>query len=434
MTLTPSPRCPTGLHPDPPKRPAPHGAGEPLLLPARWAIHQGDALALLRRMPSESVQCVVTSPPYFGLRDYGVKGQLGLESRPDCLGWATGEPCGECYICHMVAIFREVKRTLRDDGVCFLNIGDTYSQAGHWGGSKGYDNKQSTNAGSIRRTARNAKEIGAKDKDLLLIPFRLALALQADGYYVRSDIIWHKRAPMPESVKDRPTKAHEYILMLTKSTQYFYDQEAVREGVTGGTHSRGTKMRPPKEALAADMGHGHKDWCIKTPDPVSARNLRSVWSLSPDPFPAAHFATFPKSLPERCIQAGTSERGCCPECGKPWVRVVEHGPAQRSGGLGGNAHASSVGPMDRGGHGQWDKGAMPLSRPTTTVGWQPQCDHNATPVPCLVLDPFAGAGTTILVADRLGRRGLGFELNPAYVEMATRRIVDDAPLLMELPA
>jgi DNA modification methylase len=351
-----------------------------------WAIMQGDVLDMLRFLPDRLVQCVVTSPPYYGLRDYGVDGQLGLEKRPDCAGWATGVPCGECYVCRMTAVFREVKRVLRDDGVLWLNIGDTYSNAGKWGGSSGYNNKKSTNTGSIRRTSRTTKETGAKEKDLLMVPARLALSLQSDGWYLRSEVIWSKKAPMPESVQDRPTRSHETVWLLSKSARYYYDAEAVREKNSptntagnrrafrgGGTYTQNgafnNSERKPNAVPGNSGWNGSRFDQGKTKEarehlsPVGAgernerpgRNLRDVWHLGPSPYPEAHFATFPPAIPERCIKAGSASGD-------------------------------------------------------------------------LILDPFAGAGTTLLVANRLNRRAIGIELNPEYAQMAEQRIANDAPM------
>jgi site-specific DNA-methyltransferase (cytosine-N4-specific) len=219
-------------------------------------IFEGNALNALHLLPSRSVQCVVTSPPYWGLRDYKIEGQIGLETTlPQFLN-------------HLVSIFSEVKRVLRDDGTLWLNIGDGYTS-----GNRGYratDKKNPARAMAIRPDTPE----GLKPKDLQGIPWRLAFALQDDGWYLRSDIVWHKPNAMPESVKDRPTRAHEYLFMLTKSERYFYDYEAVKEVGLNGKH----------------------------------RNRRSVWDINTQAFPDAHFATFPPKLIEPCILA-SSKRG-----------------------------------------------------------------------------------------------------------------------------
>jgi DNA modification methylase len=216
-------------------------------------LYRGDSLAILRRLPDQSVQCCVTSPPYWGLRDYGVRGQLGLESTP------------EAYLTRMVEVFREVRRVLRNDGVLFLNMGDSF-----------------------------------ESKQLVGMPWRLAFALQADGWYLRSDIIWHKPNPMPESVTDRPTKAHEYVFLLTKSQRYFWDQEAVKENGTGRIAGNNNVNR------AGEPGFEIRNGFLKVADVEwHSRNIRSVWTITPKPFRGAHFATFPPALVERCVKAGS---------------------------------------------------------------------------------------------------------------------------------
>lgn len=309
--------------------------------------HVGDCRDLLRQLPDESIDCVVTSPPYWGLRDYGVAGQLGLEETP------------EQFVEAMVGVFREVRRALRTDGTLWLNLGDSY--AGARGGGQG------KNSAFVSRTAcingvreRGWDRGGGKPKDLVGIPWRVAFALQADGWWLRSDIIWAKPNPMPESVTDRPTRAHEYLFLLTRSEHYFYDAAAIQEPVTGGAHPRGHGVNPKagKNEDAGDRtrsGFNHR-WKVKQNASFSAsatglvdqRNKRSVWTIATEPTPDAHFATFPRKLVEPCILAG------CPAGG-------------------------------------------------------------------VVLDPFGGSGTVGRVAEDLGRRWLLFDLNPAYAEIAKRK-------------
>jgi DNA modification methylase len=304
-------------------------------------ILTGDVFERLREISACSIQTCVTSPPYWGLRDYAVEGQIGLEKTP------------EEYVEKIVEVFRGVWRVLRDDGTCWLNIGDSYV---------------STSA---------TKASGLNPKDLCLIPFRLALALQADGWCVRSDIAWCKKSSMPESVTDRPTSAWEHIFLLTKSQRYYYDAEAVKMPVSPGSLAdprtergkRGTKG----EYGAVDGNCGYNP---------SGANLRNYWLLGPEPFSEAHFATFPSEIPRRCIRAGTSEKGCCEQCGAPRERISE----------------------------------------SKTTDWQPTCSCDAEVIPCTVLDPFLGSGTTAMVAQELDRRWVGIELNPEYVEIAERRI------------
>lgn len=255
-------------------------------------ILTGDACERLAELPAESVHCVVTSPPYWGLRDYGVAGQIGLESSFD--EWLSG----------MVRVFSEVRRVLRDDGTLWLNIGDAYAATTK--GSGGASDKQLSNVGSFHNGNQRLTH-GLKPKDLLMMPARLALALQADGWWLRSEIVWAKPNPMPESVTDRPTSAHEKIYLLAKSARYFYDAEAVRENRQGNTHSRGIKRNPPIDSA----GQGHKDWVsyMTKDDDLTARNLRNVWNIATAPFPEAHFATFPPALVEPCVKAGCPEGG-----------------------------------------------------------------------------------------------------------------------------
>ncbi len=403
-------------------------------------------------MTDESVQCVVTSPPYWGLRDYGVAGQLGLERTP------------EEYVANMLTVFREVRRVLRRDGTVWLNLGDSYN-----GGNKGNSgairpgDKQGTNIGSwsTRRRdtgtlspTRSGGAVDLKVKDLCGIPWRVALALQADGWWLRSDIIWSKPNPMPESVTDRPTRSHEYLFLLAKSERYYFDQEAVREPASRNSHARAASNRGNKEVSWSkgwDMstgngGHGNfhrlgregvnsrmhldrdprytSDRKVRQPgvtpksavpgsgvkanesfhaacvDLVETRNIRSVWTIATQPYSEAHFATFPEDLVKPCIVAGTSHKGCCPDCGAPWERIVEN------------------------------------SYEYKTLGWEPGCKCGIKESQaCIVLDPFAGSGTVVKVAKDLGRIGVGLDLKPEYLAMAKRRTAQQGfgNLLRETP-
>jgi DNA modification methylase len=319
-----------------------------------WEIREGDVLERLAGVPDGTVQTCVTSPPYWGLRDYGVDGQLGLERTP------------EEFVVAMVEVFAEVRRVLRDDGTLWLNIGDSYSRsAGHRQGNFG----RKPRADGFRDTRKLPP--GLKDKDLVGIPWMLAFALRADGWYLRRDIIWSKPNPMPESVTDRPTSAHEYVFLLTKSPRYFYDHKAVAEpaAYTSDRRPSGWADEGPHDALSHNRGKVRKKHSPRPavdtrggnqgngslPFDPKKRNKRSVWTIATRPYPDAHFATFPPKLIEPMILAGSQ-------------------------------------PGD------------------------------------LVLDPFSGAGTTGVVALRHGRRYLGIELNPEYVEMSKIRIREDAPL------
>lgn len=372
-------------------------------------ILTGDWIEQLRTLPDQSVHCCVTSPPYWGLRDYGVPGQLGLEKTP------------EEYIAKIVAGFGDVRRVLRDDGTLWVNLGDSYASDSK--GSGGPSEKQLSNAGSRYKTSQRLNH-GLKAKDLVGIPWRVAFALQTDGWYLRSDIIWHKPNPMPESVTDRPTKSHEYIFLLSKQERYYYDGDAVREPYSLDSISRykspmmGTAPNGRQPGQSIDRRLEEKG--IRDPNPLG-RNKRTVWSVTTSPYKEAHFATFPPDLIKPCIMAGTSARGCCPHCGAPWERIVE-----KSGGTighswhdhkddlvqGQRSDAPSLGKADYG-NGEYQ---------VKTVGWQPTCDCGyGNLIPCTVLDPFAGSFTTCAVAIELGRKAIGIELNPKYVEMGKAR-------------
>ncbi len=481
-----------------------------------WDIRQGDVIEQLRLMEPESVHCVVTSPPYWSLRNYGVDGAYGLE------------PTLEEYIERMVETFREVRRVLRKDGSVWLNLGDAYAGSGKGLNGDGSHSvggdKQQTNVGS--HTAPPPGFTDLKPKDLIGLPWRVAFALQADGWWLRSDIIWEKKNPMPESVRDRPTRAHEYVFLLTKSARYFYDADAIREPAKDPLDDI-RRMRQQHDAnksaataernglrARTDKQRGHSrrhagfndrwDYMSKEEQQAMGANKRTVWSIATQGFPGAHFATFPEKLVEPCILAGTSERGVCGVTGDPWERCVESDlsdvPTQivqrrapveaekvaaylkerrEACGLSKHAVDEALGtntlyswfegrqagievptPV------QWDKLKIILgldgrfddqihgtinvevtqyaaserapgvrtyakawNATRRTTGFQPNCDHDAEPVPATVLDPFCGSGTTGVVALRHGRSFIGIELNPEYVEMARQRIIGDAPLL-----
>jgi len=270
---------------------------------AQYRIFQGDALAMLRTLPDESVHCCVTSPPYFGLRDYGVDGQIGLEETP------------EQYVARLVDVFREVRRVLRRDGTLWLNIGDSYANDAKWGGSTG-----GKHAGALHGDTgigRRRTGTGLKSKDMIGIPWRLAFALQADGWWLRSDIIWAKRNPMPESVTDRPTKAHEYLFLLTKAERYFYDAQAIAEPIQQSSIERiqqatfEQQTGGPKDYrnginVNRSMRNTLENFANNT---TGTRNRRSVWTAATEPTPYAHFATMPTALVEPCVMAGTSAHG-----------------------------------------------------------------------------------------------------------------------------
>ena len=312
----------------------------------------GDCLQMLRTVVDRSIHCCVTSPPYFGLRDYGVAEQIGLEKTPDE------------YVAKMVAVFREVRRVLRDDGTLWLNLGDSYNA---YNGGAGPSSSLSRGAQTEQRpqlaSGYGLRFKGLKPKDLMGIPWRVAFALQADGWYLRQDIIWHKPNPMPESVCDRCTKAHEYIFLMSKSERYYYDQDAIKVTAAFDTDARYWRGRsdnhkwsnggPGNQTIAKSMDHMRKSGNKHRKPQGSTANRRSVWTVATKPYKGAHFATFPTSLIEPCIKAG------CPAGG-------------------------------------------------------------------VVLDPFGGSGTTGQVANALGRRYVLIEINPEYVEIIKQRV--DTPL------
>ncbi len=373
-------------------------------------LYLGDCRTVLAELPAESVHCAITSPPYWGLRDYGIEPVVWAQRdgfRPGCPHeWVEGskegeiwnagkalshggtkqksrsenpeqwsrvshkhatcllcgawrgtlglEPTPQLYVQHVVEIMREVRRVLRTDGTVWLNMGDSYSQDAKWGGASGGKNYTSAAGGY----SRERKHTGLKPKDLCGIPWRVAFALQEDGWWLRSDIIWSKPNPMPESVTDRPTRSHEYIFLLTKAATYYYDNEAVREPILPQSAVRiakgykGKFLARTREADPREVRDGGID-ANRVP---SGRNRRSVWQIPTQPYARAHFATYPEKLVEPCIKAG------CPKDG-------------------------------------------------------------------VVLDPFVGSGTTGVVARHLGRRFIGIDCKASYLDMARDRIVAAQPAL-----
>lgn len=255
---------------------------------SEWAVIEGDCRERLREMADGSVQTCVTSPPYFGLRNYNVDGQIGLESTLDE------------YVAELVAVFREVKRVLHDTGTLWLNLGDTYASA--WPCNR----RNVVGSGSLENGKRENRPPrlpdGLKEKDLIGVPWRVAFALQADGWYLRSDIVWHKPNPMPESVRDRPTKAHEYLFLLTKQPKYFYDSDAIREPYSDRTEWR--YAQPDKAARQGVTTNGTGKTTLREKG-EGGRNKRTVWTITPKPFKGAHFAVMPPALVEPCILAGS---------------------------------------------------------------------------------------------------------------------------------
>jgi len=378
-------------------------------------------------MESGIVQCVVTSPPYWGLRDYGIEGQLGLEETP------------EEYIDKMVEIFREVKRVMRDDGTLWLNMGDCYASA-HAGINPIENSKYAKGMKAQKRYDRPHPK-NLKFKDLVGMPWALAFALQADGWYLRSDIIWSKPNPMPESCTDRPTKAHEYVFLMSKQAKYFYDSDAVREvhqdkhGIERFKGKCNINKNEYESSHQGWYGVGYK----KTHNEYNpqGRNRRTVWNIPTQPYSEAHFATFPVALVIPCVKAGTSEKGNCSVCGKPWVRVVEKDKSwsrreqrieetyyshrkqfDKTQGGGGTSFVGHKGYFKANGE--------PIVKPTKTIGWQPSCTCNADTVKPIVLDPFMGSGTVAEVCERYGRAWIGIELSQEYCDIARKRINKEA--------
>jgi DNA modification methylase len=366
-------------------------------------------------------------------------GQLGLEPTP------------RMFVEHMVEVFREVRRVLRADGTCWINEGDSYSNGG-----KGYrDPGQSTMNNpaayaGLEEPGSRPNPPGLKPKDLCLIPFRLALALQADGWWVRDIIVWRKPAPMPESIRDRCTKSWEPILMLSKSERYFFDGVAIAEPLT--CPDEGGRKTPPKFGGANKFTGAREHSRLHsgneyTGTPTGTRNRRNVWTLPPMPTPHAHFASFPLELPELCIMAGTSERGVCPQCGAPWTRIVERAksgdwhPDAGAKKAGINRIAKNSRTLEQAAQRRMIENTVkaraaggdhdnPFASPAT-LGWQAACDHDRDPIPATVLDPFAGIGTTGLACAKIGREFIGIELNADYIRIAAERMRRHMPLLAE---
>jgi len=386
------------------------------------------------------------------------------------------EPTPEMYVQHTIEILREVRRVLRKDGVVFWNIGDSYA-AGKGtcfnpGGGKGSfsthgDRKDAGVYPLDRGNVSMLKAQGLKPKDLCLIPFHIAIAAQQDGWWIRSVIIWNKPNPMPESVTDRPTNSYEFILMLTKSGtiqywthprkrgtrqqpkpdyiwihrrtglvvdyqpvsdrivkkfwtrhnlwrghDYYWDADAVREPSlcmqfgsaqrdTRETHGIGSGNSGINEAKRRARENGG----------FGGRNLRDVWTFPTMPYPEAHFAVFPEKLPELCIKAATSEKGCCSKCGAPWARVIAK-----------TGHINSREPAHVPGNTPTKVDSTGWASTTrATDEWRPSCSCGLPPIPCIVLDPFAGTGTTLWVAKKLGRRAIGYDISQAYCQLALER-------------
>ncbi len=369
------------------------------------SILQGHVMETLLRVPAQSVHCCVTSPPYYMVRDYqtppvewpdGWVGQLGLEPTPDQ------------YVSHLVDVFREVREVLRDDGTLWLNLGDSY--APNWssvrdsggGGFKGNDRSRWT------------RIAGVAPKNLLGIPWRVAFALQADGWYLRDAIVWHKPNPMPSSVTDRCTSSYEMFFMLTKKPRYFFDARAIAEPIATASADRykysfgGAKNEKTKASDNATYVVGDRET-------DGTRNKRNVWTLSTESSKIKHYAMMPTKLIEPAIKAGTSEHGACSSCGAPYARELSKTRRATRPGT-----DTKIEGMDDAVVGNRDPRRHVTE--TRTVGWSRPCKCVGSGLtPCVVLDPFAGAGTVGLVARRLGRSFIGCELKDEYVDIAKTR-------------
>jgi len=487
-------------------------------------LYLGDACACLRRLPSRSVHCVVTSPPYFGLRSYaeaerfageteasswateraarcnrkqncdstirfvshvrrverkvggvvveaywigmvdaesrwsnGSWCSLGAEDTPDCLGWATGTLCGKCYVCHMVEVFAEVKRVLRDDGTLWLNLGDTYGQPSRWGGRLETPCKQQSNVGTHSQHIKPNPNTGLPSNNLIGIPWRIALALQADGWILRQDTIWYSPNKMPESVQNRCTKSHEHIFILTKTQDYYFDNVAIQEPAKStwkDTHFLPTSNKEltattPTAATTASWNNRNgivrgKRRCggsnfgkTGLPDGSAAAgaqlrpydggdpylvNKRDVWIVPTVGYSGAHFAVYSSRLITPCILASTSEHGCCAECGRQHERVVVKTGAIKTEGESEFERDRSYRWSRNGVDSTLDSGIAQQG----TVGWRKVCGCQIDIVaPCTVLDPFVGSGTTVATALELGRAGAGIDLSEKYLtDLAVPRIED----------
>jgi DNA modification methylase len=378
---------------------------------SKFLLLEGKSQDVLKKFPDNTFHTVVTSPPYWSLRDYFNDEQLGQESTP------------EEYVKNVVSIMREVKRTLRKDGTVWFNIGDSYnSSSGFCRATEGWDRK-GRDKGSADKKAIKHKSI--KQKDLIGMPWRVAFALQEDGWYLRCDIVWEKTNPMPDGAKDRPTRGHEYIFLLTKSPSYFYDYYRVLEDTDekpGGVQGFGAKDQ--KGTFRMDQNRTFQHY--------GKRNKRAVWRQSVSTFQGDHFATYPPKLIEPCIQSGTAERGCCSECGTPWERDFEKVEVQRPAPI--DKDALKLGyqeGVDIFFPGDLDLDADTIPNETVTSlelidkGWTKNCECKTDETTsCLVLDPFNGTGTTGEVALKNGQRYVGIELNPEYLKIAKDRLKD----------
>lgn len=438
--------------------------GKAMPRPSAWNPKQWEDTGVNERKQQPAMECT---------KCQAWLGELGSEPYPDCLGWARLERCSRCYVCHMLTIFDALRRVLRKDGLIWMNIGDSYFGSGR--GPTGHNGigDQEKRQG-FKGSQRNKGAGWLKPKDLCLIPQRLALALQADGWWIRSDVIWDKPNPMPGSQEDRPTMDHEYIWLIAKSRRYYYDYLGSLEPNATKPHSPGNLHRVGKQG-GGRTDEGFQERMQATWGSEEGRNRRTIWHIPTEPSDMemckacetifsgvgkrriktrtvkrevdgemqdvkirtcpnckaedkwlAHFATFPRALVEPCVKLATSEKGQCPECGKPWVRLTERGELVLSSKRTQTPHVSP-GDQHRSPADRPDTQPIPNAHyPTKTIGWEPGCKCNAgEPIPQIVMDPFSGSGVTVEVARKLGRRGWGIELNPLYAKLAEYRLRQD---------
>ena len=386
----------------------------------RNKIILGNCLDELKKLPDNSIDCCVTSPPYYALRNYQVDGQIGLE------------PTLREYIDNMVEICEEIRRVLKPTGTFWLNIGDTYSNHKDDKTTKQTISKREgvheiEKGQSHSRNSKSLKEQGFKNKELMGVPWRLAFALSDAGWYLRQDIIWAKATSgqerngncMPESVTDRMTKGHEYIFLLTKNDKYYFDNYAVKESLSINTYSR-----EARQFISNKLAEVNKNFNNRSKDYLDhgLGNMRSVWRINLQPGSSGqHIAGYPEKIPYYCIKAGSSEKGCCANCGKPYVRILNSEKIRRSDLPKNN---SNYRPNNYNGkylniNGKGDAGF----NKTIAIGWKKSCNCETNEiVPSIILDPFMGSGTTAKVALQLERDFIGFELNEDYLKFAQERI------------
>lgn len=369
------------------------------------------------------------------------------EGHPDKAKEVGLEETPEAWCARLVEVFREVRRVLHPSGTLWLNVGDSYTSGDRatWRSGASENNGQDVQ----NDMARPRTPSGLKPKDMIGLPWLLAFALRSDGWWLRSEITWAKKSPMPESVTDRPTCATEKIFLLSKAERYFYDQEAVKEQSVcdhpsgngyarperlshdGRGQAKGWTPEPGRDYETGQSRHGN---ALEEEAPRGSRNMRNFWLLGPENYPEAHFAAFPTEIPKRAILAGTSARGVCPQCLTPWQRVVEKTPEYAA--ISGKCVHDHEG--DGLQYGMRQDGKGPLAGDATrkacpnglyrTTGWAPGCTCEAgLPIPATVCDPFSGTFTTCAVALELGRSAIGIELNPAYIELGKRRLAKITP-------